>query len=205
MKSNFGSAAIPAKQVALDPLNSLGHAMLPGIFRGNLQCDFARIGRHDLGCREMLGHRHREDSAARADIGDPRRALTPCPSPGGRGELFGQIEKRDDDQFGLRPRDEHARTDFETERIELPPPDEIGHRRSLRPLADQFAEGGPLLLVRHVFEGRIELDPLAAQGLGQQDFGVQPRRVGPATLEIVGRPLQQSADGPRGSGGHGED
>ena len=76
----------------------------------------------------------------------------------------GQIEKRDDNQLALRPRDEHARTDFETERIELPPPDEIGHGRSLRPLADQLAENSPLVFGRHVFKGRVELDPLTAQG-----------------------------------------
>ena len=79
MKSNCRLGFNPREQVALDPLNALGHAMLPGIFRGNLQGDFARIGRHDPGCREMLGHRHGKDAAARADIGNQRRALTPCP------------------------------------------------------------------------------------------------------------------------------
>ena len=82
MKSNVGSAAIPVSKSHSIHCNALGHAMLPGIFRSNLQGDFARIGRHDPGRREMLGQRHREDAAARADVGDQRRALTPCPSPG---------------------------------------------------------------------------------------------------------------------------
>ena len=49
---------------------------------------------------------------------------------------------------------------------------------------------------RLLVERRVELDPRAAQGMGQQHFGIQPRAFGAVLLKIVGRPRQQPADGP---------
>ena len=43
-----------------------------------------------------------------------------------------------------------------------------------------------------------------AERIGQQHFGVEPRRVGPVVLQVVGRPLKQASDGPVIRFGHGE-
>ena len=48
---------------------------------------------------------------------------------------------------------------------------------------------------------RVELDPLPAEDLGEQDLGVEPGALGPLALEEVGRSRSEAADGPASSAG----
>ena len=82
------------------------------------------------------------------------------------------------------------------ERVELLAADEVGHRHPLGAAADQVAEGAARRLADLVLEVGVELDPLPAEHLGQHDLGVEPRALGPAPLEVIGRPGQEPADRP---------
>ncbi len=91
------------------------------------------------------------------------------------------------------------------ERIELAPADQVGHRHALGPLAHELAELLPHGFGGLLVERGVELNSRAAQGMGQQHFGVEPRAFGVALAQEVGRPGKQPADRPNFFGlGHGQ-
>src|SRR5688572_14054249 len=114
------------------------------------------------------------------------------------------VEQRDHKQLRLRARNQHIRSDFKVERIELAPADEIGDGRAPRAAADKFTECGADFLRRRLAIGRVKIDTTTAARFGQQDFGIETWILRPMAPQILNRPRQQSTDGPRLVGrGHG--
>ena len=102
--------------------------------------------------------------------------------------LLHVIQQRDDHELRLRSRNQNVRRDFEIERIELAVADEIGDRRAGGAAADQFAKRGAGFFVGRLAVRRVEIDPPAAAGCGEQHFGVEPRILGAVLAEILDRP-----------------
>ena len=121
-----------------------------------------------------------DDAAARAHVGDGRRLLRPAdPAYLARSSA----NQPDHEQLGLRPGDQHVGRDPERERVELATAHQIGHRRAFGPAADQPRKAARDCLAGHARRRCVEFDPLAAQGMGQQDFGIQPRAVRTVRLD----------------------
>src|SRR5262249_29580050 len=87
--------------------------------------------------------------------------------------------------------------DLELQREELLAADEIRRRTALGTLANQLAEALPGVLGRHVVLAHEKLEPLPAQGVGQQDLGLDLRPFNTFFREELGRPLAQPLDAPR--------
>ena len=96
-----------------------------------------------------VGHRHRLPGTARLDV----------------------VERRDHQKLGLGPRNEHVGRDAKIERVELALADQVRHRHAFGPAAHQLAELRAQLFGGRLGEARIEFDPPAFAGVGQQDLG----------------------------------
>jgi len=106
------------------------------------------------------------------------------------------IERQRDQVLGLGARDQHRRGDLQPQRIELAMPDQVGDRDPFAASFDQLAKSLTLRAAGLGVECRVEFDSATIQGVSEEHFGVQPRRVTVTLTEEIGRPLQQSQHGP---------
>src|SRR5262249_36322214 len=87
---------------------------------------------------------------------------------------------------------------------ELLAADEVGDRAALDAPADEVAVLLARLLARGVAVARaVEVDALAAEGVGQQHLGVQARELHALLRQEAGRPVEQPADRPGRFRAHG--
>ena len=77
-----------------------------------------------------------------------------------------------------------------------------------RPAADELAEGATRRFPHLLLVMGVEPHPIPIEHPGQQHLGIEPGALRPSTLEEVGGPDQEAADGPPpvrfgGTGGAG--
>jgi hypothetical protein len=92
--------------------------------------------------------------------------------------------------FGFGAGDQHGGGDAEPQRVEFAVTDEVGDRDPFAAAADEFAKGLTLRAAGLGAERRVKFDARAPQRVGQEDFGVEPRRIAAALPKKVGRPAQ---------------
>src|SRR5262249_52143706 len=73
---------------------------------------------------------------------------------------------------------------------------QIRHRTPFHAPPHQLAEAASGVFGGRFLIARIQLDAPAAQGVGQQHFRVQPRKLRPLLGQVAGGPVEQTADGP---------
>ena len=154
--------------------------------RATARACFADVDRHEPGPGLAVRRGDRQAARAGADVHGADRL-----------EGLGQCQEFDDDEFRLGAGDQHGRRDLERQGVELLAADEVGHRRALGPAADQVAEPAARAAPHLVGEVGVELHALPLEHVGQHDLRVEPRALRAPSLEVIGRPGQQPADGPR--------
>ena len=163
-----------------------------GVHEANVEPEPRRVGaRHHQRILADVGRRHREigalvlereghRAAARADVDHARGRRQP--------------ERRLDQGLGLRARDEHARVDPQVEVAKALEPRDVGHRLAADRAAPhgvlEDAHGRPLHGRATVGE---HLEAVDAQRVGEQDLGVQARRVDPRGAERDHRRVERLA------------
>src|SRR5439155_10105807 len=117
------------------------------------------------GQRDGTGTGAQVDHGGRLDRGDPPQAPV-------------------DQQFGLRPGDEHTRPDREIEQPERGPASEVLDRTAGGPVAYQPGVAGQLRIVE---AGAEQPAPWYPEDLGGEQLSVDPGRVHPGPGEQRGR------------------
>jgi len=104
--------------------------------------------------------------------------------------MFECIERGHNDELGLGAGDQDVWRDAKRERIEFALSNEISDGDAFGPPLDQLAEPSTHFVGDHFVKRRVEHDPLAAAGMGQQHFRIEPRAFRAVRLEKVGGPGQ---------------
>ena len=87
-----------------------------------------------------------------------------------------------------------AGRDLQLQSVKFLTADQIRHRAAFEPAADQLAIFLAYFRRRGLGVAQaVEIDPLAADGVGQQHFRVEPGRFDPFLGEVLGGPVQQGA------------
>ena len=129
------------------------------------------------------GERQCDRAAARADV-DDARAL----------EAHDRREGALDRDLGFGPRHERARVGTERQPAEAPFPEHVRERLAPAAALDECTRGCALGLVQRPIVLRVELDPLDGERMGEQQLGVEPRRVDALAGEVVDGGAQDLAD-----------
>src|SRR5207237_7941994 len=97
-------------------------------------------------------------------------------------------QRRRDQHFGIRPRDEDPPVDAEGPSVELALPEDVGDGFAGTPPLDELAEARKLRRLERALRVDEELNARRAAGEGAEKLCVEARRVDPAPPEVVGGP-----------------
>ena len=124
---------------------------------------------------ELVGEREGDRAGAGADVEHPRRLDVAQPG-----------EAALDDDLRLGPRDQRAPVDRERQPPEAPLAEDVGDRLVARAARDEVAVAVELGVGERPVEVGVELDPLAAERVGEQELRVEARRLR-GLAEVLGR------------------
>lgn len=150
-----------AKQVRDDESDPTRDPETRSIPSGDLQRFGGHVGGHEGGARPFVRQRHRQTSAAGADVGDRERRVT----------IGKQFESGFHDQLRLGAGNEDRRRDFERQIPELLAPGDIGDRLAACPAGDELIVLARETGRRRIAGGREELRGVPAE----QPLRQQPR------------------------------
>ena len=193
------------QQIGLEERELVGDGLADGVLTGELEGVGRTVrGDHgDLGGRPSSSDRHDQGdgdgAGTRADIEDPDRWR---PDRAGRRREtphhLGLCQLHQ--ALGLRPRDERSRVDREGEPVELLESPDVGDRLA-RGTPCQARPVGRLSVRSHRRVGvRHDRGPIHADGMSEQQLGIETRGLGAAGLETLDPLAQQFPDL-----GHGRD
>ncbi len=132
----------------------------------------------------LVGDRERDRPAPRADVDHPRRR-----------QPRDRRERTLDDDLGLGARHERARVGLQGEPAEPPFAEDVRERLAAAAPLDERAERVSLRFGQRPVEAGVELKPREAEGARDDQFGVEPRRVDAAALEVSRGGGDQLAEG----------
>ena len=177
------------EEIALEPLDPLSDAMSRGILASDRQRRRTQVDRRDARLRKVASDGDGDNSASCADVRDseascrPARVAWPNPTIGRRAARSPAVGSAHRASRGTRGN-------------KTPCARPNTRPASLRRGGERVrgnARGWPRRPARRT---PCKVDPLAITNGGQQNLGIQPRRLGPLPLQIIGRPGKQTADGP---------
>ena len=128
--------------------------------------------------------RDRDAATPRAHVGDAQRHL----------RVTRQLHRALHEHLCIWIRHQHVRCDLEIQAHELLVADEVRDWLALCPTGDQAAVGGQLAFVQGMVELEIQVQAPQLQSMGEQQLGVEARRVRPMLPEVVGGELQNLND-----------
>ena len=134
----------------------------------------------DRACRELLGETDGDISTAGPHVGNPQSGVPAF--------LAKHVQRGDHDELGFRTRDQDVGADLELAGIKFPLAHQVSDRAAIDTLPDKLAKLVQDPLPRFLVKPRVEVDPLAAERVGQQDLGIQPGRAGSLAGKKVCRP-----------------
>ena len=153
------AAAEPVEEVSLLEANVEPEAVaVGGRYRKRFVADVA--GRH-LQVRALLLERERHRAATGPDVEHARAG--------------GKAERGLDQQLGLRAGDQDPAVDLQLDPPEAPASQQVGDRLAIpRAARDELAEEASLARLEFAFRPGDQRLPAYADGLGQEELGVQP-------------------------------